>query len=230
VTPAVSRETPPAPPAARELFGAGLELARSYADALATVGVERGLIGPREIVRLWERHLLNCAVASAVAPDDARVADVGSGAGLPGVVWALHRRDLDVTLIEPMARRVQFLEEAVSRLGLSNVQIARARAEEMHGDYAYDVVTARAVAPLDRLARWCLPLVRPGGVLAAFKGASAECEVIEASSTVRRLGATAVRVATYGEDVLEIPTRVVEIEVGSSDETGRERLGGDGEE
>jgi 16S rRNA (guanine527-N7)-methyltransferase len=220
VTPAVSRETPPAPPAARELFGTGLELARRYADTLATVGVERGLIGPREVPRLWERHLLNCAVASAVAADDARVADVGSGAGLPGVVWALHRRDLDVTLIEPMARRVQFLEEVVSRLGLSNAHIARARAEEMHGDHTYDVVTARAVAPLDRLARWCLPLVRAGGVLAAFKGTSAEREVIEASSTVRRLGATAVRIATYGEGVLELPTRVVEIEVGSAGEPG----------
>ena len=223
MTPAVSRETPPAPEAARELFGARLALADAYVDALATAGVDRGLIGPREIDRLWDRHLLNCAAAADVATEQAVVADVGSGAGLPGIVWAIRRPDLDITLIEPMARRVRFLAEVVGRLGLGTVDIVRARAEELHGEQIYDVVTARAVAPLERLARWCLPLVRRGGALVAFKGDSAEREIAEASSTVRRLGATGVRIAIYGEDVLETPTRVVEIEVGEPVASGPER-------
>jgi 16S rRNA (guanine527-N7)-methyltransferase len=228
VTPAVSRETPPEPPAAREIFEGRLDAARSYATLLATIGVERGLIGPREVGRLWSRHILNCAVASELAPSAARVADVGSGAGLPGVVWAIHRADLDLTLIEPMARRVRFLEEVVQQLGLPNVHVVRARAEELHGGRRYDVVTARALAPLGRLAGWCLPLVRPGGVLAAFKGESAQREIDEASSTVRRLGATAVRIAIYGEGVVEMPTRVVEIRTVSADEAGSDARGADG--
>jgi 16S rRNA (guanine527-N7)-methyltransferase len=209
VTPAVSRETPPEPPSIDGVFGSAAPAARRFAELLASVGVERGLIGPREIQRLWERHLLNCAVVEPLLPVGAAVADIGSGAGLPGLVWALTRSDLDVTLVEPMLRRVRFLEEAVRHLGLTNVGIVRSRAEEMHGDRDFDVVAARAVAPMSRLATWCLPLVRPGGAFVALKGASAADELAEASSTISRLGGSPGRVATYGSDVIETPTRVV---------------------
>lgn len=215
MTPAVSRETPAPPPAAAAVFAEELPGAIGYAELLASDGVERGLIGPREVPRLWERHLLNCAVAADVAPEGSRVADVGSGAGLPGVVWAIRRPDLTVTLIEPMLRRVRFLEEAVEALGLRNVSVLRARAEELHGRHRFDVVTARALAPLERLARWCAPLVRPGGLLAAVKGESAQGELEEASSTLQAVGATAARVETYGDDVMEFPTRVVVMTVTS---------------
>jgi 16S rRNA (guanine527-N7)-methyltransferase len=209
VTPAVSRETPPEPPSIDEVFGAAVEVARRFADLLASDGVERGLIGPREVPRLWERHLLNCAVVLPLVPAGAVAADIGSGAGLPGLVWALARSDLKVTLVEPMLRRVRFLEEAVRHLELSNVDIVRARAEELHGTRDFDVVMARAVAPLSRLASWCLPLVRPGGMMVALKGASAADELAEASSTISRLAGSPGRVATYGRGVLETPTRVV---------------------
>jgi 16S rRNA (guanine527-N7)-methyltransferase len=209
VTPAVSRETPPEPPSVDEVFGPAAATARRFADLLASIGVERGLIGPREIHRLWERHLLNCAVVTPLLPAGAAVADIGSGAGLPGLVWAMTRPDLDVTLVEPMVRRVRFLEEARRLLGLTNAEIVRARAEELHGDRAFDVVAARAVAPMSRLAPWCLPLVRPGGMMVALKGASAADELAKAASTISRLVGSPGRVATYGRDVLDTPTRVV---------------------
>jgi 16S rRNA (guanine527-N7)-methyltransferase len=192
-----------------EVFGSAAPTARRFADLLASVGVERGLIGPREVQRLWGRHLLNCAVVEPLLPTGATVADIGSGAGLPGLVWALTRSDLHVTLVEPMLRRVRFLEEAVRHLGLTNVGIVRSRAEELHGDRDFDVVAARAVAPMPRLAAWCMPLVHPGGMMAALKGASATAELAAASSTISRLGGSPGRVATYGRDVLDTPTRVV---------------------
>jgi 16S rRNA (guanine527-N7)-methyltransferase len=213
VTSAVSRETPPPPAAAAAVFGDSLERAVDYAGLLASIGVERGLLGPREVPRIWDRHLLNCAVAASIPSTGSQVADVGSGAGLPGLVWAIQRPDLAVTLIEPMLRRVRFLEEAVEDLGLANAEVVRARAEELHPGRRFDVVTARAVAPLERLGRWCLPLVQPGGMLAAFKGENAQAELEAAASTLRRLGATDSRVATYGEDVMEFPTRVVLVSV-----------------
>jgi 16S rRNA (guanine527-N7)-methyltransferase len=213
VTSAVSRETPPPPAAAAAVFGDSLERAVDYAGLLASIGVERGLLGPREVPRIWDRHLLNCAVAASIPSTGSQVADVGSGAGLPGLVWAIQRPDLAVTLIEPMLRRVRFLEEAVEDLGLANAEVVRARAEELHPGRRFDVVTARAVAPLERLGRWCLPLVQPGGTLAAFKGENAQAELEAAASTLRRLGATDSRVATYGEDVMEFPTRVVLVSV-----------------
>lgn len=218
MTRAVSRETPPPPPlpAAGEIFGEALGDAIAYADLLASAGVERGLIGPREVPRLWERHLLNCAVVAPALAASASVADIGSGAGLPGLVLALCRPDVRVTLIEPMLRRVRFLEEAVSDLGLDSVEIVRARAEELRGDRRYDAVTARALAPLDRLGGWCLPLVRPGGTLLAFKGESATAELEAAFPTLQGLGATDAHVAIYGEGVLAVPTRVVVISTGST--------------
>ena len=159
--PDVSRETPPS--SAAGVFSSRLPIAEQYADLLASEGVVRGLIGPREVPRLWDRHILNSAVVLPRVPHGATVADVGTGAGLPGLVWAIARPDLIVTLIEPLLRRTTFLDEAVITLGLNNVTVQRARAEDVK--HTYDVVTARAVAPLDKLGRWCLPLVREGGVL-----------------------------------------------------------------
>src|SRR4051812_34915387 len=158
----VSRETPSAPEVARRVFpSARLPLAERYAELLATDGVERGLIGPREAPRLWERHLLNCLCLSSGVPRNASVVDLGSGAGLPGLVLAIGRPDLDVTLVEPLLRRATFLDEAVRALGLGQVRVLRERAEALHGGRRFDVVTARALAPLDRLLGWAIPLVAP---------------------------------------------------------------------
>lgn len=203
--PDVSRETPPS--SAAGVFSSQLPVAEQYADLLATEGVVRGLIGPREVPRLWDRHILNSAVVLPRVPQGATVADVGTGAGLPGLVWAIARPDLKVTLIEPLLRRTTFLDEAVVKLGLDNVVVLRARAEDVKE--TYDVVTARAVAPLDKLGRWCLPLVRKGGVLLALKGRTAEEEVKASTATLHRLGATTIVVSTYGED--DNPTTVVEV-------------------
>jgi 16S rRNA (guanine527-N7)-methyltransferase len=169
-----------APPAAVAVFGAAVDRAAAYARLLATDGTVRGLIGPREVPRLWDRHLLNSAAIAPLVPDGARVVDVGSGAGLPGIPLALARPDLTMTLLEPLARRVAFLLECVDRLGLDNVTVVRGRAEE--GPVRRElggavVVTARAVAPLDKLAGWCLPLLRTGGRLLAMKGSTAAEEL-----------------------------------------------------
>lgn len=189
------------------VFHDRLEVVTRYAEILAGDGVERGMIGPREVPRLWDRHLLNSGVVLPRLPHAATVADVGSGAGLPGLVWAIGRPDLSVTLVEPLLRRTSFLEEVVAELGLENVRVLRARAEEV--DETFDVVTARAVAALEKLAKWCMPLVAPGGVLLALKGRSAADEVQQAKRTLGRLGATATLIRTYGE--LEVPTTVVEV-------------------
>lgn len=199
----VSRET---------VFGERLPLAERYAELLATSGVERGLIGPREVDRLWERHLFNCAAPVPRVPEGSTVADVGAGAGLPGLVWAIARPDLHVTLIEPLLRRTTWLEEVVEDLGLQEqVTVLRARAEEV--DQTFDVVTSRAVAALDKLARWCMPLVKPGGLMLALKGRSAAEEVETARATLARLKAGDIVVATYGHRwELEVPTTLVEVQ------------------
>jgi 16S rRNA (guanine527-N7)-methyltransferase len=199
----VSRETP----GAAEYFGDDLEPINRYIDLLATWGIERGLIGPREAPRLWDRHILNCAVVAARVPQGATVADVGSGAGLPGLVWAIARPDLQVTLIEPLLRRSAFLMEVIGVLGLANTTVVRKRATEV--SEVFDVVTARAVGDLGRLGSWCLPLVRPGGVLLAFKGVSASSEVTMWTEALRRSGAMDIVVASYGD--VETPTTVVEV-------------------
>lgn len=205
---------PAAPVAARALFAERLPLAAAYAELLVTDGVVRGLIGPREAPRVWERHLLNSAAVAELVPPDAFVVDVGSGAGLPGLVLALARPDLTVTLVEPMARRTTFLTEAVAALALTErVTVLRSRAEEAGGalpDPA-DVVTARAVAPLDRLAAWCLPLAAVGGRLLAVKGESAADEVTTHAGAVRRLGGATPVVHRCGVGLLEQPTTVVEV-------------------
>jgi len=199
----VSRETP----GAVGYFGSDLVPINRYIDLLGTWGIERGLMGPREAPRLWDRHILNCAVVTPRIPLGATVADVGSGAGLPGLVWSIARPDLKVTLIEPLLRRTTFLTEAIDELGLANVSVVRARADEISD--AFDVVTARAVADLGRLVSWCLPLVRPGGVLLALKGESVSAEVAMWTEAMRRDGATDIVVASYGD--VAMPTTVVEV-------------------
>jgi 16S rRNA (guanine527-N7)-methyltransferase len=203
----------PAPPAAAEqVFGASLDLAVRYGELLASAGVVRGLIGPREVPRLWDRHLVNCAVVTELVPSGARVVDVGSGAGLPGVAMACRRADLRVDLVESLARRVAFLTEAVDELGLADrVRIVHGRAEDAAVRSAVgeaEWVTARAVAPLDRLVRWCLPLLRSGGTLLAMKGMQAEAEV---AALPRRRG-MAVRIERCGRDVLDTPVTVVAVQ------------------
>lgn len=193
------------------MFSDSLPTITAYAELLATDGIVRGLIGPREVPRLWDRHLLNCAVVTDAVPDGASVADIGSGAGLPGLVMAIRRPDLQVTLIEPLLRRTTFLEEAVGALSLKNVRIRRGRAEDLHGNATFDVVTSRAVAPMDRLARWSLPLVRSGGSFLAMKGSSAEVEVESARAVIAREGGLFIEILQLGSEHLEVPVRVVSI-------------------
>lgn len=194
------------------MFGDALGQAEAYAALLASEGTLRGLIGPRELPRLWERHLLNCAVVGDVVGHGLELADVGSGAGLPGLVLAIARPDLHVTLIEPMLRRSTFLTEAVDRLALPHVEVVRARAEEVAGRRTFDVVTARAVAPLDRLGGWCLPLARGGGEVVAMKGSSASEEIAAAATTLRRCGATSWSVEQLGLGVVDPTVTVVRIQ------------------
>lgn len=210
----VSRETPPPPPEATGVFAAALPIAERYAALLAGAGTERGLIGPREVPRLWERHLLNCAVLTDAIPASATVSDVGSGAGLPGLVLAIRRGDLRVTLVEPLLRRATFLAEAVEQLGLRNVEVVRSRAEELQGSRTFDVVTSRAVARLPKLLRWSMPLVAPGGVLLAMKGSSAAQELEEAQTVLRRLGGTEPEIVHLGSSLLSVPTTAVRVRAG----------------
>lgn len=187
----------------------------AFADILTSRGVERGLIGPREVDRIWPRHLANCAVVAEEAgvelPTGSTVADVGSGAGLPGIVWALVRPDLRVTLIEPLLRRATFLTEVVQELDLSDrVTVVRSRAEDLDGEF--HVVTARAVARLSQLVTWTLPLTQVGGWLIALKGAGAADEVAEAGHAITRLGGGPARVLEYGGSVLAAPTTAVLIQ------------------
>jgi 16S rRNA (guanine527-N7)-methyltransferase len=188
-----------------------LPLAEQYADLLASDGVVRGLIGPREVPRLWDRHLLNCAVLAELVPDGVQVCDIGSGAGLPGLVLAIARPDLRVTLVEPLLRRTTFLEEAVERLRLQHVEVLRGRAEDLHGSRLFDVVTSRAVAPLERLLRWSMPLVAPHGALVAMKGSSANDEIAAAAAVLRRMRCGVPEVLTLGAGILERPTTAVRV-------------------
>lgn len=211
----VSRETPGATPDLPVWLAGRSRMLTEYAELLAGPGVERGLIGPREVPRLWERHLLNSAVVvdpgEGLVPERATVADVGSGAGLPGLVWAIARPDLNVTLIEPLLRRSTFLQEAVAYLGLaSQVTVWRGRGQEaVEAVPAVDVVTARAVAPLERLLADTIPLLRPGGRLVAMKGSSAQREIDEATTTITALGLRDVQVRQVGAGVVDPPTTVV---------------------
>jgi 16S rRNA (guanine527-N7)-methyltransferase len=200
---------PAAPPVAAEVFGDRLPLLEQYAALLAGAGVERGLLGPREAPRLWDRHLLNCAGLAELVPDGQVVADLGSGAGLPGIVLALARPDLTVVLVEPLLRRASFLSEVVAELGIPAVLVRRARAEELAGRLEVDVVTARAVAPLDRLGGWALPLLHPGGRLLALKGERADAELASAGPALKRAGAASAEVVQAGDVDRGTAARVV---------------------
>jgi len=192
VTPAVPEST--LAQAAAGIFGDALPQAEKYAELLAGAGVERGLIGPAEADRIWERHVLNCAAVAHLLPARCSLVDVGSGGGLPGVVLAMLMPKARVTLLEPLARRVDFLTETVAELGLTNAEVVRARAEDLAGQVSADVATARAVAPLDKLAGLALGLVRPGGRVLAIKGSSAEAELAKAGPVLARFGVTDARV------------------------------------
>jgi 16S rRNA (guanine527-N7)-methyltransferase len=197
----------PEPEVAQRVFGPGLPLVRRYAADLAQYGVELGLIGPLEPARLWTRHLLNCGLVAPLIPQGATVADVGSGAGLPGLVLAAARPDLRITLIEPMERRVVWLQDEVGRLGLEQVTVRRARAEEV-GE-RFQVVTARAVGALQKLLPVVVPLVAPGGSLALMKGAGVDEEIQSADRVIRRLRLTDLHVEILGAGMASLETRVL---------------------
>ena len=198
----------PVPASAAGVFGPALPAAVTFAGLLATRGVERGLLGPREVPRLWDRHLLNCAVvAELIEPRRGTLLDLGSGAGLPGLVLAMLLPGTAVTLLEPMERRCRFLTEAVAELGLANVSVLRGRAEDV--TVRTDVVTARAVAPLPRLAELAIGLVRPGGMVLAIKGRTAQEELTAARPVLRRIGARDAQVVQAGHGKVVPATTVV---------------------
>lgn len=201
-------------PLAAEVFGDTLERAREYAGLLATEGVTRGLIGPRETGRLWDRHLLNCAFIGELVPDHGELVDIGSGAGLPGIVLALIRPSLRVVLVESMLRRCVFLQECVGQLGLANASVVRGRAEDLAGSVSAEIVTARAVAPLGKLAGWAAGLLRPGGELLAIKGQSAEEELAAARPVLSRLSAHSTGVLHVGRGRVIPATTVVRVVIG----------------
>jgi 16S rRNA (guanine527-N7)-methyltransferase len=227
----VARLPPRLRAAGERLLGARLPVAEEYARLLVTDGVVRGLLGPHEASRIWDRHILNCAAVAEMIRPNATIIDVGSGAGLPGMVLAVARPDLSVILLEPLARRSEFLSEVVAALGLTRTGVVRARAEECVGARgvrlpAADAVTARAVAPLDQLAAWCLPLAAEGGRLLALKGSSAADEVADHRAVIRRLGGSVPVLRRCGGDVLAEPTTVIEItRIGAPDPAVRRAAG-----
>lgn len=217
--PATSLDVPSPPPVAAEVFGDALPLAQRYVARLASDGVTRGLIGPREVPRLWIRHILNSAAVAEAVPEGARVVDVGSGAGLPGIPLGLARPDVALTLVEPMARRVEFLEEVVAELALDGAagaplawRVVRGRAEDRSVGSAVgtvDVVTARAVAPLPRLVGWCRGLMRPGAQLVALVGAKALQELPALVPELEAAGMRNVHPRAVGASLGEAATTVV---------------------
>jgi 16S rRNA (guanine527-N7)-methyltransferase len=198
------------PAAAVEVFGDGVELARRYVESLAVDGVVRGLIGPREAGRLWTRHVLNSAVAGTLLVAGCRVVDIGSGAGLPGIPLAIARPDCEFVLVEPLERRAVYLGQVVVDLGLSNCRVVRGRAEQVINECGdADVVTSRAVAPLDRLAAWSAPLLRIGGQLLALKGSSAADEILRDGAAAASVGLVDLEVIAVGVDIVEPVTLIV---------------------
>jgi 16S rRNA (guanine527-N7)-methyltransferase len=196
------------PAAAVAIFGDQIGLARSFAQTLAKDSDELGLLGPRELDKLWSRHILNSAVvAELVRPGD-KVADVGSGAGLPGIPMAIARPDAQFVLIEPMERRSTWMLEVVEDLGLKNVRVLRSRAEDVT-EQDFDIVTARAVAALDKLLKMCVPLLKPGGALIALKGSKAAEEIANSKKLEKKLGISSFEILVCGEKFLPEPTSVV---------------------
>lgn len=195
-----------------EYFRDRYQLAEQYHELLATDGSTRGFIGPREVPRLWERHILNCAVAEEAIPQNVKLADIGSGAGLPGIPLAIKRPDLRITLIEPLLKRSVFLGEVVDKLGLENVTVLRGRAEEktVRAEVGLvDVVTSRAVAPLGRLSGWSLPLVKKGGKMIALKGSSVTEELERDAKEIKKAGGGLAEIRLVGQEVLEEPTTLI---------------------
>lgn len=207
--------------AAAALFGEHLPRAQRYVEHLCTTGITHGLLGPREVPRMWGRHVLNCAVLGPELPAGGTVADVGSGAGLPGIALALARGDIEFILIEPMERRVEWLDAVVKDLGLSNVRVIRARAEDVADEVMADVVTARAVSALKKLIPLTVPLLADDGELLLLKGRSAESEVEAAQKTLRRFRLAQPGIQLLGEDLLEEPTTIVRISRGRAAQTGQ---------
>jgi 16S rRNA (guanine527-N7)-methyltransferase len=196
------------PEVAAEVFGSAWPRAQEFAGMLATRGVEHGLIGPHEVPRLWDRHLLNCAVvAELIDSRPATLVDIGSGAGLPGIVLAMLRPKVSVILLEPMERRCRFLTDCVAELGLDNASVLRARAQD--AVLRADVATARALAPLDRLAELAVGLVRPGGMVLAIKGQTAADELKKARPVLKRLGVRGAKVVRAGQGKVDPATTVV---------------------
>ncbi len=203
-------ETPPV--GTEEYFGAAFPAAQRYVEHLATTGIEWGLIGPREVDRLWTRHILNCAVVAEYVGESDVVGDVGSGAGLPGIPIALLRPDAKIVLIEPMERRVEWLSMVVDDLGLENVRIVRARVEELVDEEMFTVVTARAVKAMTTLIEWTREVISPGGRILALKGASVEDELVKAKKLIKRYRLSQPKIHVVdGGGILEVPSRVVEI-------------------
>lgn len=201
-------------PAAEAIFGPQIGLARGYAQKLANDSDELGLLGPRELDKIWSRHILNSAVVAELIEPGQRVADVGSGAGLPGIPMAIAAPMTQFVLIEPMERRASWLQEVVNELGLGNVEVLRSRAEEApKGDF--DVVTARAVAALDKLLKICVPLLRPGGQVIALKGSKAAEEIAAARSLQKKLKIKDFEIVVCGEKFLAEPTSVVKTRLDS---------------
>ena len=197
--------------AAADIFGPRLELAQRYAEALAGAGVARGLIGPREVDRLWDRHILNSAAVAELLEPGERVVDIGSGAGLPGIPLAIARPDLDIVLLEPLLRRSEFLNEVTGGLGLA-IEVVRGRAEErwvrdLVGER--DVAVSRAVAALDKLTKWSMPLLRPGGRMVAIKGERAADEIEQHRRAMEASGAVDIAVAACGSEYLRPPATAV---------------------
>lgn len=209
----VSRETDPLgnSPEVVAWFGAAYDQVATFHQKLVAEGVLRGLIGPRELPRLWDRHLINSGALAQFLPQTGTIIDVGSGGGFPGIVIAAQLPQLQVTLLEPMERRIAWLNEVVTDLGLSNVEVLRGRAEELHSKRTFDAVTARAVAPMDKLTRWTLPLVKVGGALYAMKGERAGAELEDAKYVIRALGGDTGEVLA-GHTIAQIPvTNIVKV-------------------
>lgn len=205
------------PEVAKAIFGDQIDKARGYAKLLAADSDELGLLGPRELDKLWSRHILNSAVVAELTNPGQKIADVGSGAGLPGIPMAIANPKASFVLIEPMERRSNWLKKVVQELELENVRVERARAEEVK-ESDFDVVTARAVAALEKLLRLCVPLLKPGGSVIALKGTKAEAEIAEAKKLQKKLGIAGFEILICGEKFLAEPTSVVKTTLDSSGE------------